>query len=123
MQRAAATVSSGVMTRPFVLMLVAFLVVAPARAAAPLYEPVSLNIGLACQWQQRCINQQERAMKQALKYVRKYKPPSWRIHMCNRNAARNRGRVDWIGFDHCIRNAALRPPPAPVAKKRTRRAR
>ncbi len=95
---------------------------AAAPAAAPLYDPVSLNIGLACQWQQRCINKQKVAMKRALKYVRKYKPPTWRIHLCNRNASRNRGRVDWIGFDKCIRNTALRPSPAPrPASKRTRR--
>lgn len=94
-------------------------------AAAPLYDPVSLNIGLACQWQERCISKQKSASKRALKYVRKYKPPTWRIHLCNRNASRMRGRVDWIGFDQCIRNEALRPPPPPPpprpVKKRKRR--
>jgi hypothetical protein len=99
-----------------------------ARAAAPLYDPVALNIGLSCQWQQRCISQQAKSQKRALRYVGKYKPPTWRIHLCNRNAARKRGRVDWTGFDRCIRNAELRPPPPPpppppVIKKRKRRAR
>lgn len=94
-----------------------------APAVAPLYEPVALNIGLACQWQQACINKQNKAMKRALKYVRKEEPPTWRIHLCNRNASRKGQRVDWIGFDHCIRNTELQPPPAtPPAKKRTRRA-
>jgi hypothetical protein len=96
---------------------------AAAPAAAPLYEPVSLNIGVACQWQQACINKQNKAMKRALKYVRKSDPPDWRIHLCNRNASRKGQRVDWIGFDHCIRNTELRPPPPPPpARKRTRRA-
>ena len=95
---------------------------ATARAAAPLYEPVSLNIGLACQWQEACINKQNKAMKRALKYVRKEDPPTWRIHLCNRNASRKGQRVDWIGFDHCIRNTELRPPPPTPTKKRTRRA-
>lgn len=92
-----------------------------APAAAPLYEPVALNIGLACQWQEACIKKQNKAMKRALKYVRKEDPPTWRIHLCNRNASRKGQRVDWIGFDHCIRNTELRPPPPPT-KKRTRRA-
>jgi hypothetical protein len=94
-----------------------------APAAAPLYDPVSLNVGLACQWQQRCISKQTAANKRALKYVRKYKPPTWRIHLCNRNASRGRGRVDWIGFDKCIRNESLRPPPPPPAPVRKRKRR
>jgi hypothetical protein len=103
------------------IMVAALLTVsgaAAAPAAAPLYDPVSLNIGLACQWQERCISKQKSAHKRALKYVRKYKPPTWRIHLCNRNAARTRGRVDWIGFDKCIRNEALRPPPPPPPARR-----
>ena len=84
---------------------------APARAAAaPLHDTISLNIGLNCQWQVRCIDQQRRAMKRALSYVRKAQPASWRIHLCNRNAARARHRVDWIGFENCIRNTTLRTP-------------
>jgi hypothetical protein len=93
-----------------------------ARSSAPLYDPVALNIGLGCQWERRCMSDQQRAMKQALKYVRKDQPPAWRIHLCNRNASRNRFRVDWIGFNHCVRNAALRPLPppqrAPVKRRR-----
>ncbi|HEX8841724.1 MAG TPA: hypothetical protein VF757_05425 [Sphingomicrobium sp.] len=93
---------------------------ASARSPAPLYDPVSLNIGLACQWQQRCIDDQNRAMKRALKYVRNKQPPAWRLQTCNRNASRKHFRVDWVGFDNCIRNAAVRPLPARSIKRRAR---
>jgi hypothetical protein len=79
-----------------------------ARALAPLHDPVTLNIGLNCQWQKRCIEAQVRAMNRARSYVAKRKPPLWRIHKCNRNAARTGARVDWIGFDNCIRNPQLK---------------
>jgi hypothetical protein len=109
------------MRRIFIAALLILSGVTAAPAAAPLFDPVKLNIGLACQWQQRCISQQERAMKRSLKFVRKYQPPTWRIHLCNRNAARKRGRVDWIGFDKCIRNTALRPPPPPPPQRTVKR--
>lgn len=80
-----------------------------------LYDPVSLNIGVNCQWQSRCMSQQHSAMRRALKYVARQRPPQWRVQLCNRNARRAGNRVDWIGFEHCIRNPALRPV------KRTRR--
>jgi hypothetical protein len=89
----------------------------PAYAVAPLYDAVALNIGVNCQWQQRCIGKQRRAMNEARKYVAKYNPPLWRIHLCNRNAGRTRDRVDWVGFNNCIRNTALR---SPTRKHRTR---
>lgn len=76
-------------------------------------DPVSLNIGLVCQWQRACIAKQRSAMTKSLKYVAKYKPPQWRIHLCNKNASRGGQRVDWIGFDRCVRNESLRPPPPP----------
>lgn len=82
----------------------------------PLYDPTSLNIGLNCQWQQRCIKDQQRAMKRALKFVRKGQAPLWRVQLCNRNAGRQRFRVDWVGFDNCIRNSVLRPLPARAIK-------
>jgi Spy/CpxP family protein refolding chaperone len=98
------------------------LAAAPTSAGAaspPIYNSVRLNIGLNCQWQQRCMEQQERAMKRALDFVRKARPASWRIHQCNRNASRSRYRVDWVGFDNCIRNASLRASsPRPFAKRR-----
>lgn len=95
----------------------------PARGAAPITDASALNIGLNCQWQQRCIREHQGAKKRALKYVQKYKPPAWRVQLCNRNAGRGRLRVDWVGFDHCIRNQALRPPPPPSSprKKQQRR--
>lgn len=99
---------------------------APARAAAPIYDAITLNIGLNCQWQQNCIREHKSAKKRALKYVAKYKPPTWRVQLCNRNARRGSLRVDWVGFDHCIRNADLRPPPPPPpapTKKKKRSAR
>ena len=88
------------------------------HAAAPLYDAVVLNIGVTCQWQQRCIARQRHAMDAARKYLAKYNPPVWRIHLCNRNAAKSPQRVDWVGFNNCIRNAALRPPPPPPARPR-----
>jgi hypothetical protein len=89
-----------------------------AGGLAPLYDAVTLNIGVNCQWQHSCIAEQNRAMKRALKYVQKYQPPSWRIHACNRNASRGNYRVDWVGFDNCVRNAAVRPLPPRVIKRR-----
>lgn len=95
---------------------------AGAQARPPLRDPVILNIGLSCQWQQRCIAQQQKAMKRALKYVKKKQPAAWRIQQCNRNASRKRYRIDWVGFDNCIRNASLRwtPPPRNVGKRSRR---
>jgi hypothetical protein len=81
---------------------------AEARPLAPLYDPVILNIGLACQWQQHCVAAQSRAMKRANAFVARTRPQPARIQQCNRNAARTGGRVDWIGFDNCIRNPRLR---------------
>ena len=93
----------------------------PAGASAPLADPVALNIGISCQWQQRCIKDQKKAMKRALKYVGKYQPPPWRVQLCNRNAARQRSRVDWVGFDNCIRNSILRPAPVRAIRKKAKR--
>jgi hypothetical protein len=107
------------------IIAVAALILTPAAAAVrgpvPLRDPVVLNIGLNCQWQQRCMADQRTAMSRALGFVRKKRPAAWRIQQCNRNAARSRSRVDWVGFDNCIRNAALRPHPAPPIGKRGRK--
>jgi hypothetical protein len=71
----------------------------------PLRDPVFLNIGFVCQWQESCIERQRKAMKKAIAYTQKYKPPSWKIHVCNRRAVQRRsGRVDWISYNNCIRN-------------------
>jgi hypothetical protein len=80
-----------------------------AHAAAPLYDPVILNIGVNCQWQPRCEHQQRSAMKDAHRYIAREHPPLWRIQLCNRNARRGTARVDWIGFDDCIHNNSLGP--------------
>ena len=109
------------MTRWAVLTLLLASPCAAASARPPIRDGVALNIGLNCQWQKNCMAQQERAMKRALEFVKKQRPAAWRIHTCNRNAARSRYRVDWVGFDNCIRNAALRPPPARPAAKRMRK--
>jgi hypothetical protein len=92
------------------------------HAAAPLYDPVVLNIGISCSWQMRCIDQQQRANRHALKYVGKYHPELWRIQQCNRNASRYRDRVDWIGFNNCVRNAGLiyELPTQPARPRRSR---
>ena len=96
-------------------LAVAFIVAGvPTGAHAklpPLRDPVFLNIGFVCQWQDGCIQKQQSAMKRSLSYVGKHDPPQWKIELCNRNASRNRGRgrVDWIGYENCIRNQSLRP--------------
>ena len=59
---------------------------------------------------------QTKAMKRSLKYVNQSALPLWRVQMCNRNAGRDSQRVDWIGFDNCIRNSDLRPIPARLMK-------
>ena len=91
-----------------------------AARAPVLHDGVALNIGVNCQWQPRCMAQQRAAMNHGLKFVSKTRPPQWRIQLCNRNANRGGNRVDWIGFDHCIRNSGLRQPA--TVKKRSARA-
>jgi hypothetical protein len=85
---------------------------AEARSTPPLRNPALLNIGFVCQWQSRCIRKQQSEMKQALRYVKKSSPPAWKVQLCNRNSSRNGTRKDWVGFNNCIRNPALRAPPA-----------
>ena len=109
-------------------LAIAALVLCPSGAEAatqlpPLRNPAVLNIGFVCRWQDRCIQNQQKAMRHSLKFVAQYEPPTWRIQLCNRNAARNGTRVDWVGFNNCIRNPDLRPPPpkpAPKVRKRRR---
>ena len=96
---------------------------ARANTPPPLYDPVVLNVGFVCRWEARCMDRQKDAMRSALKYVRKRNPPVWRIQLCNRNAGRRGQRVDWIGFDHCIRNEALRPASLPTRRSHIRRLR
>lgn len=95
---------------------------APAPAPAklpPLRDPVFLNIGFVCRWSTPCMERQQKAMKRALAYVKKQRPPAWKVQLCNRNASRyrGRGRVDWVGYYNCIRNPKLLRPAA-VARRR-----
>ena len=79
------------------LVGVAMLMLVPGDAAAklpPLRDPVFLNIGFVCQWEESCIDKQKRAMKKALAYTRKYDPPDWKIHLCNRRAVQRRKDSD-----------------------------
>lgn len=78
-----------------------------SASGAPIYDSVQLNIGLNCHWERQCISAQNRAMNRALSYVKTRGPSDSLIHLCNRNAKRTRHRVDWIGFDNCIRNPRL----------------
>ena len=98
----------------WILGAAAALVLLPMEAGAGarplLYDAVALNIGVNCQWQSYCMAKQRTAMKRSLAYVTKEHPPHWRVELCNRNASRGGYRVDWIGYDHCIRNSALKQP-------------
>jgi len=107
------------MERFLVAAALAVIPLAAGAARAPmLHDAVALNIGVNCQWQPRCMAQQRAAMNQTLKFVAKTRPPQWRIQLCNRNASRGGNRVDWIGFDHCIRNSELHQPTPPRKRRR-----
>ena len=80
-----------------------------ARTDPPLKNPALLNIGFVCQWQQRCIDRQQKAMKRSIAYVKRHDPPDWKVQVCNRNAGRNGTRVDWVGYENCITNPQSRP--------------
>ena len=90
---------------------------AQARAKPPLRNPALLNIGFVCRWQPRCIKVQEKAMARSLKFMKKYPPAPWKVQLCNRNASRNGTRKDWVGFENCLRNAALRAPARPRKRR------
>lgn len=106
-----ADVSFDVMAAKVALALLALMGAEPqAPAMAPLYDPVVLNIGINCQWQKGCEQRQRSAMMHAAQFIAATHPPLWRIHLCNRNARRGAARVDWVGFNGCIRNSSLAPP-------------
>ena len=107
---------SGVMGGKLALAALALVAVTPAaHALAPLYDPVVLNIGVNCQWQQSCERRQRKALKSARSFIARSNPPLWKIHLCNRNASRGTARIDWVGFNACIRNTQL---PAPRSRRR-----
>jgi hypothetical protein len=91
------------------IALSAFASAALAAGRHPLlYDPVALNIGVNCQWQSHCMALQRAAMTRALSYVATRKPPRSQVQLCNRNARRGGNRVDWIGYENCIRNPKLK---------------
>jgi len=82
---------------------------AMAAKLPPLRDPVFLNIGFVCQWQENCIQKQQKAMKSALAYGKKAKPSNWAVQFCNRRATfRRSGRIDWISYNTCIRSPKVR---------------
>jgi hypothetical protein len=91
-----------------------------AERRALLHDPVALNIGVNCSWQPRCMAAQRRAMKASLDFVAYRRPPHRLLRLCNRNASHGGFRMDWVGFDHCIRNQKLRSGTVRSAKKRRR---
>jgi hypothetical protein len=101
-------------------VLAACAMIAVASAAAgqsrwdpvpPLKNPALLNVGFVCRWQQSCIKTQMRAMRSSLTYVNARNLPAWKIQLCNRNASRNGTRKDWVGFNRCVKNPAIRRKP------------
>jgi hypothetical protein len=79
-----------------------------AAKLPPLHDPVFLNIGFVCQWQEACISKQQKAHKKSVAYVKNNNPPSWQVQLCNRRASfRRTGRVDWISYYHCITNSKI----------------
>jgi hypothetical protein len=104
----------------FAALITLSLKTVPALARAPLTDPVALNIGINCQWQARCVSAQTKSMKRAMKFIDKRQPPLWRVNTCNRNAARGRSRVDWVGFDNCIRNEDVRAVVNHAPRKKVR---
>ena len=90
---------------------------AHAQRLPPIKNPVLLNIGFVCKWQDRCIRRQQAAMNSGLKYLKSRSVPEWKVRLCNRNASRGGTRKDWVGFNNCVRNPALRPPARRTAKR------
>jgi hypothetical protein len=85
---------------------------AEGHAVAPLDDPVMLNVGINCQWQRSCERRQLKAMASAHAFIARSRPPLWRIQLCNRNARRSIARIDWVGFDDCLRNRRVARPAA-----------
>ena len=75
-------------------------------------HPVVRTINLLCKSQSSCTQRQWRAMQSAFSFMREKRPPVWKIEQCNRNAAKQRSRIDWIGFNNCIRNPKVKAPVA-----------
>ena len=82
----------------------------PHHAVAPIHDPALINIGMVCRWDRSCIYLQQAAMRRSMQQVSVARPPLWKLHLCNRNAARGPYRTDWIGFENCISNGRLKRP-------------
>lgn len=94
-----------------ILLLVEIALFGAAVSAAarrpPLRDPALIRVGILCRWERGCMQKQQSAMTSALRYVDRKSPPVARIHACNRNASRGVDRVDWVGFNNCIRNPRI----------------
>ena len=82
---------------------------ADAKRPPPIRNPVLLNMGFVCKWQSPCIRRQQSAMRSSLGYLKVRSVPAWKVRLCNRNSSRGGTRKDWVGFNNCLRNPALRP--------------
>lgn len=92
------------------LALVVLLLCAPEPAEGRSgVHPVLRNIASLCRGQPACVARQQYAMRQAMTFMVQKKPAVRKVELCNRNAARSRQRVDWIGFNNCIRNPRVGP--------------
>jgi hypothetical protein len=93
---------------------------APLEAKLPpLRDPVFLNIGFVCEWQEACITRQQKAQKKSVAYMKRHNPATWQVQLCNRRASfRRTGRVDWISYYNCISNQKIA---GAAASTRTRR--
>jgi hypothetical protein len=96
------------MVRRRVALAVAMLSLVGTTSAAPLNDPVLLNIGFVCRWEHRCVHAQRSAMKSGLTYVKASPATAKKVQLCNRNASRGGTRKDWVGFNNCIRNPAIK---------------
>lgn len=98
----------------WVLLTAAFgtwIVSTDASARTRQAHPVIQNIGGLCGWRKQCMALQQRSMQSALSFVASSRRlPMWRVHLCNRNASRASNKIDWVGFDACIRNKKLKRP-------------
>jgi hypothetical protein len=101
------------------LLMIALLSLTPhgPRSNPPVRNPALLNMGFVCKWQEVCIRKQQRAMKRSLSYLRAEVIPRWKIGVCNRNSARGGTRKDWIGFENCLRNPAIRPQTSKLRRR------
>ena len=100
------------MTRLIAILVLGLAAAGAEAQRAPPIHPVVRNINLLCKSQSGCVQRQWRSMQAAFAFMRAKRPPVWKIEQCNRNAAKQRSRIDWIGFNNCIRNPKVKAPTA-----------